>query len=91
MSEGRIDITHDFTIDLDVFLGGKDIGADGLAFVLHNDPRGTKAVGLGGGNLGAWGIQNGLAISSIPTTTAPRLETFLGTTRASLIRTGLDR
>ena len=62
MSEGRIDITHDFTIDLDVFLGGKDIGADGLAFVLHNDPRGTKAVGLGGGNLGAWGIQNGLAI-----------------------------
>ncbi len=62
MSEDRIDITHDFTINLDVFLGGKDVGADGLAFVLHNDPRGTKAIGLAGDNLGAWGIKNGLAI-----------------------------
>ena len=33
-----------------------------MAFVLHNDPNGANAIGGAGGNLGAMGLQNGLAI-----------------------------
>jgi hypothetical protein len=33
-----------------------------MAFVLHNDPNGVNAIGGANGNLGAIGIQNGLAI-----------------------------
>jgi len=63
MSEDKIDLTHDFNIKFDVFLGGKDAtGADGLAFVLHNDARGSDAIGGGAANLGAAGIKNGLGI-----------------------------
>ena len=62
MSEDRIDMSHDFTIALDIFLGGNDAGADGLAFVLHNDGRGSAALGNGGAAIGAYGINNGLAI-----------------------------
>ncbi len=39
-----------------------DIGADGIAIVLHNDPDGVNAQGGGGGLMGAAGIQNGIAI-----------------------------
>ncbi len=62
MSEDRIDLSHDFVITLDVFLGGRDAGGDGLAFVLHNDARGKSAIGTGGDGLGAFGIAHGLAI-----------------------------
>ena len=62
MSEERIDVTYDFTITIDVFLGSKDKGADGLSFILHDDPRGKAALGAIGGGMGAAGIQNGLAI-----------------------------
>ncbi len=37
-------------------------GADGIAFILHNDPAGTAAVGIAGASMGAGGIQNGLAV-----------------------------
>lgn len=36
--------------------------ADSLSFVLHNDPRGAKAVGGGGGGGGYAGITNSIAI-----------------------------
>jgi hypothetical protein len=36
--------------------------ADSLSFVMHNDPRGAKAVGGGGGAGGYSGIQNSIAI-----------------------------
>jgi Ca2+-binding RTX toxin-like protein len=62
MSTSRIDLRQNFTISLEVFLGANDGGADGLAFVLHNDPAGPNAIGAGGGGLGILGIQNGLAI-----------------------------
>ena len=63
MSNDRIDLTHDFAITFDAFLGSDDAGADGIAFVLHNDPSGTDAIGGGGGSKGAQGIAKGLAIS----------------------------
>ncbi|WP_159439339.1 lectin-like domain-containing protein, partial [Tenacibaculum agarivorans] len=37
-------------------------GADGIAFVLHNDPNGSATVGQAGAGIGASNIVNGLAI-----------------------------
>ncbi len=51
MSNQRIDLHSDFDISFKVYLGDKDAGADGMAFVLHNDPFGADAIGGGGG---AW-------------------------------------
>lgn len=39
-----------------------EIGAEGFAFVIHNDPNGLNARGHRGGSLGYAGIQNGVAI-----------------------------
>jgi hypothetical protein len=38
-------------------------GADGLAFVIQNDPNGPGAIGPAGDNLAASGISNGVAIA----------------------------
>ena len=37
--------------------------ADGMTFVLHNDPRGAATIGWGGANLGLMSIVNGLGIA----------------------------
>jgi lectin family protein/galactose oxidase-like protein len=63
MVDQRIDLTDDFAISFDAFLGSNANGADGVTFVLHNDPRGVNALGAGGGNYGAVGLANGLAIA----------------------------
>ena len=62
MSTGRIDVRQNFTVAFDVNLGTSDAGADGAAFVFHNDPRGANAIGAPGSGLAVGGIQNGLAI-----------------------------
>lgn len=62
MSNERICLCEDFTISFDVFLGRKDKGGEGIAFVLHNDPYGGDAVGKAGTALGAYGISNGIGI-----------------------------
>ena len=42
MSNVRIDLRADFQLSFDLYLGNKDAGgADGMAFVLHNDPFGA--------------------------------------------------
>ena len=63
VSNDRIDLTRDFTITFNAFLGSSDAGGDGITFVLHNDRWGADAIGGGGGAKGAQGIANGLAIS----------------------------
>ena len=60
--DDRIDFTHDFNLVLEVNLGSRNAGADGMALVIHNDPRGVEALGGGGGNLGLTGIVDGLGI-----------------------------
>src|SRR5262249_36617852 len=62
MSTTRIDLQHDFTISFQAYLGTADGGADGVAFVLHNDPAGSNAIGAVGSGMAIAGIRNGLAI-----------------------------
>jgi hypothetical protein len=57
----KVDLTHDFNIAFEIYCGPKQ-AADGIAFVLHNDPNGATAVGGADAGLGAIGLQNGLAI-----------------------------
>ncbi len=45
MSNSRVDLAHDFSINFDAFLGTKDGGGDGLTFLLHNALHGADAVG----------------------------------------------
>ena len=48
-----LDLSRYFEIEFDIYLGDKnDLGADGIAFVIHNDPRGFKAYGTYGECLG---------------------------------------
>ena len=39
-------------------------GGDGLAFVLHRDPRGVDAVGEAGADMGYGGLKDSLAVST---------------------------
>ncbi|HPE59950.1 MAG TPA: GEVED domain-containing protein [Thiolinea sp.] len=63
----KIDLALPFDIELAVYLGsntginpltGLDAGADGLAFILQNDPRGVSAEGFYGGGMGVDGAAN---------------------------------
>ncbi|MFT3733169.1 MAG: DUF1929 domain-containing protein [Hyphomicrobium sp.] len=63
MLDQRVDLTYDFQISFDLYLGKNSKGADGMAFVLQNDPNGADALGGSGGNYGAVGISNGLGIA----------------------------
>lgn len=51
-----------FSYDFLVNLGSSDAGADGMAFVMQNDPKGRCACGNMGGSLGAGGISNSLIV-----------------------------
>ncbi|MBK9080451.1 MAG: tandem-95 repeat protein [Hyphomicrobium sp.] len=51
----QIDVTKDFSFTSDMNFGvNGESGADGIAFVIHNDPRGTTAQGELGWGLGAY-------------------------------------
>ena len=51
-----------FLYDFFISLGYNDGGADGMCFVMQNDPRGRCALGLQGGNIGAGKILNSLIV-----------------------------
>ncbi|MBD1909525.1 MULTISPECIES: Ig-like domain-containing protein [unclassified Leptolyngbya] len=61
-SKTRIDVTTNWTLSFEVYLGTNDRGADGIGFVLHNDPRGASAIGSTGAGLGIAGVQNAFGI-----------------------------
>ncbi|WP_339660007.1 collagen-binding domain-containing protein [uncultured Polaribacter sp.] len=62
MSIAKIDFNYDFNFSIEINLGTKDIGADGIAIVFHNDPAGINTVGITGQGIGAKHIKNGIAI-----------------------------
>ncbi|WP_181040314.1 Ig-like domain-containing protein [Desulfobulbus oralis] len=66
MSNILIDLTKDFTLEFKACFSAEgqsnDAGADGIAFVLHKDPRGLHATGSTGKGIGAQGIEKGLAV-----------------------------
>jgi Bacterial lectin/Secretion system C-terminal sorting domain/N-terminal domain of BNR-repeat neuraminidase len=61
-ADDKFDFTSDFTYDFVVNLGSSDAGADGLCFVIQNDPAGLGANGTSGGAMGAGGITNSLIV-----------------------------
>ena len=49
----KIDLSQAVNLEFNIFMGDKDNnGADGIGFVMHNDPRGLEALGDAGGGLG---------------------------------------
>lgn len=48
----KLDLENYFEIEFDIFLGDKEEGADGITFVIQNDPRGFDAFGTWGECMG---------------------------------------
>jgi hypothetical protein len=61
-ADDQMDFSGDFTFDFTVNLGTSDAGADGMCFVMHNDPSGLATTGISGNALGAGGITNSLIV-----------------------------
>lgn len=57
-----LNFLSNFQYEMDINLGSNDGGADGMAFVIHNDPLGRCKCGTVGGALGAGGILNSVTI-----------------------------
>ncbi|MBO1308786.1 hypothetical protein JZO70_21620 [Enterococcus sp. 669A] len=59
-ADQQLDMTQNWSTEMKLFLGYDqwqgNRNADGMAFVLHNDPRGKEAVGDFGERLGVWGV-----------------------------------
>jgi hypothetical protein len=51
-SEVKLSLDKYFRIEFDVFLGEDDLGADGITFVIHSDPRGFLSYGTFGEGIG---------------------------------------
>ncbi|MBC1373581.1 DUF5011 domain-containing protein [Listeria booriae] len=64
-ASNKVDLTKNFHLKADLFMGTDPNGADGMAFVMQNDPRGNTAIAANGGALGLYGsayIKNALAV-----------------------------
>ena len=57
-----LSLTQNFLMDFVIFAGERGSGADGFAFVMHLDSRGTNATGHSGEGLGLRGIKPSLGI-----------------------------
>ena len=60
--QSRIDLRFGFYFEFDLYMGDKDEGADGLAFVIQDSPAGFGAFGREGSGLGYDGIRPSVAI-----------------------------
>lgn len=59
-ANNTFDFSKDYSYDFHVNLGSNPNGADGMSFVIHNDPAGRNACGGTGGGLGAANIQKSI-------------------------------
>ncbi|MGM0215955.1 L-type lectin-domain containing protein [Enterococcus sp. AZ109] len=61
-ANNQLDMTQNWSTEMKMFLGYDEWqgnrSADGMAFVLHNDPRGKNAVGDAGERLAVWGVND---------------------------------
>jgi len=62
MSDVRVDLSKTFDVTFNINVGNNDNGADGMGFVLHDDPLGHNALGDMGGGKGMMGIKDGVGI-----------------------------
>ena len=51
-SYDKLDLSHNFEIEFDIYLGRKNDGADGITFVIQDDERGYEAFGNWGECMG---------------------------------------
>ena len=58
-STEKFDLLNGDTLEFKIHLGADDNGADGMVFILHNDPRGLKAQGCVGESMGFGNHPNG--------------------------------
>ncbi|ASS49422.1 MAG: hypothetical protein A3D31_03130 [Candidatus Fluviicola riflensis] len=61
-ANSTLNFLANFSYDIDVNLGANDAGADGVAFVMQNDPLARCKCGTVGGALGAGGITNSVTV-----------------------------
>jgi len=61
-ANSTLNFLSNFQYEIDVYLGANDGGADGIAFVIQNDPLGRCKCGSVGGALGAGGITNSVTV-----------------------------
>jgi hypothetical protein len=61
-ANSTLNFLANFSYEMDVNLGSNDAGADGMAFVMQNDPLGRCKCGTVGGALGAGGIANSVTV-----------------------------
>lgn len=61
-ANSKLNFGTSFSYDFTVNLGSNDGGADGIAFVMQNDPSGRCKCGTTGGALGAGGILNSVIV-----------------------------
>jgi len=61
-ADDKLDFTTSWSYDFTVNLGTSDAGADGVCFVIQNDPSALTATGTSGGSMGSGGITNSLIV-----------------------------
>jgi hypothetical protein len=63
MYNPKFSAASDFHIELQIKISHNSSGgADGMAFVMHNDPAGPSALGMPGGGIGYQGITNSVIV-----------------------------
>lgn len=61
-ANSTLNFASNFSYDFIINLGDDNAGADGLSFVIQNDPLGLCKCGTDGGSFGAGGISNSLIV-----------------------------
>ncbi|MCR9249141.1 MAG: L-type lectin-domain containing protein [bacterium] len=75
-SRQKLDLTRNFQIDFDIFLGDKNEGADGITFVVHDDVRSFNAFGSWGECMGYGRFSPGSGGNSIDPSIAIEFDTY---------------